>query len=332
MAESGFTDETIVCRDCSQEFIHTVAECVTAPRARRTLPILPFAKARRGHHPHSPSPSPSRTPPPLPPPLQPGVLPLQGLGEQAHPLRGLPQAQEAAAGAARRRPRRLPAGRLWRPGRLWRRRLWQPPGRRRPGRPLVLQLRQGAWLRDLLFLRIPRLERLWRHTPPPPPLPRRRATCPATARRRARPAAPARAAATASSADSLGTRVCELGFWRERLWGMWGGPRLRCRGARDSPPPSPPSSTPPPHLPSLRTTSHQLPSPPQSLSPPFPHTTPLSSLHHSECTQAGGAPGGGGGGGAGGGACFKCGEMGHKSYDCPQGGGGGRGGGGGQRY
>merc|ERR1739838_470902 len=51
----------------------------------------------------------------------------------------------------------------------------------------------------------------------------------------------------------------------------------------------------------------------------------------------GGYGGGGGGGGYGGGGrgsgCFKCGEDGHKAYECPGGGGGGRSGGfGGGRY
>merc|ERR1712036_109418 len=46
----------------------------------------------------------------------------------------------------------------------------------------------------------------------------------------------------------------------------------------------------------------------------------------------GGGGGGYGGGGGRGSGCFKCGEDGHKSYECPQGGGRRGGGGGGGGY
>ena len=102
--------------------------------------------------PGPPTPLPPCSDPPTPPhstphpvflPLQPGVLPFQGVGEQAHSLRALPQGPQGP-GHPRWRgwlQQRLPAG-----GRLWWRRLWGPwwPGRWPGWRPQLLQLWQGA--------------------------------------------------------------------------------------------------------------------------------------------------------------------------------------------
>ena len=61
MADGGDVDETIVCRDCSQEFVHSVAECV------RLTAHSPAQRPSRARPKTNLPPPPCAPTPPLPP-------------------------------------------------------------------------------------------------------------------------------------------------------------------------------------------------------------------------------------------------------------------------